>query len=65
MCPLRNPFTITTIVLLFVAIGLLEFAEKKVKDKKMLKIVKIADWALTIGMAGYALWLVGLTRHWF
>lgn len=62
MCPLQDNFTIVTIITLFAAVILIGIAEKRIKDKKLLKILKITDWTLTIGMLGYVAWIVLKSR---
>ena len=62
MCPLRDTATIVTIVALFTAVILIGIAEKRIKDPKLLKILKITDWTLTAGMFGYVAWVLLKSR---
>ena len=62
MCPLRDSFTIVTIITLFAVIILIGVAEKRIKDPKLLKILKITDWTLTAGMVGYVIWILLKSR---
>ena len=49
-------------ITLFAAVILIGIAEKRIKDKKLLKILKITDWTLTIAMIGYVAWIVLKSR---